>query len=357
MPALPFAAAQVKVADFGHVAGCQIQPHATHVDALWITAPIKIRNAQRGKKLLRRKVGQRHTNLPGQNGRQQLRIAAVVVKAGARCIGHRAVQNKLHPVFIALHGKERLGQVVVQRLDPVNSRGHVQQVRDVDGLFSGIRVGACQTGEEPQHGFINALQLFLVDGDAGECSNNPFGGGIQAMTHAGLERRVIRLCHNLAKPRDNQAVHVIGCAKIHQSSQGFRVHALRFRAACRPLLGRPDDGKGLGECAWHAAKGQYMKGDGGEPAFEVANVHKPPVNQVAPISTIFAYSDSHCFATDITQELRSIANTKTNAKWPKAFCVTPSRFHIQAANTRISSQLEQPPSRSTASQLPFESHP
>ncbi len=180
----PFAAAQVQVAELGHVARLQVQTKPAGGNALRVFAPLLAGNTQRPEQLLRRKVRHGHAGLAGQDGAQQLRVAAAVVEGRARRLRHRAVQHKLHPVRAAQHLEQGVRPLVRQRLLPVQAGGHVEQVLHRHRLFPVVHMGDSAVCKKFQHRAIGARQLALLDGDARQCCHHSLGGRIELVPHA-----------------------------------------------------------------------------------------------------------------------------------------------------------------------------
>ncbi len=85
----PHAAAQVEIADLRHVARMHVEAGAAARDALRVGPPQHVLDAERPEQHLARIVERALAGDLGQDGRQQMAVAAVVVEARARRLRHR----------------------------------------------------------------------------------------------------------------------------------------------------------------------------------------------------------------------------------------------------------------------------
>src|ERR1700730_16242536 len=103
LTSIPNAVAEIKITKLRHVAGLKEEPIAADRDAAGIAPPEDIGNAEMLEQMLSRIVQSALSGELGQNGRQKVWVAAVIVERSAWFRRHRPVEDELLPIGAALH--------------------------------------------------------------------------------------------------------------------------------------------------------------------------------------------------------------------------------------------------------------
>jgi hypothetical protein len=105
--AIPRAVVEVEIAELRHVVGSQIKAAFSVRDVLRIGfAPANARNTQGFEQLVSRKIQRVSSGLLGDQRRQNVRIATVVLEARAGRVRHRLAENKLGDIRSLVHSHD-----------------------------------------------------------------------------------------------------------------------------------------------------------------------------------------------------------------------------------------------------------
>ena len=235
----PLAVPQIEVTDLGHVARQQSEAVAASRDALRVFPPVPGGDPERTEQPGLGVILSTHSRQLGEDRRQKLGIAAVVVEDIPGRIRHRTIEDEFGPVRAAFHF-EKSDRPSVCRFAPIDSRRHVQQVLHRDRLLAIIDVGEIAVGKEVEHRMVRAVEQPVLQRHRRQGADDGLGGRIDDVRNVGAIRRVIRIEHDLAVTRDQQAVKAAAGPVRDQLGQISRIDALLFRRGCLPSPGRPD---------------------------------------------------------------------------------------------------------------------
>ena len=249
LPAVPLAAAPVQLAEFGEVAGGQVQPAEGQLATVRVEQPVAVvLHAEGLVQVLLHEVGDRPAGRTHEQGAQRLGVGGVVLahRAGSD-VGRRRRDEPVEATTPGCHGRTQTGDVgggVAVVLVPACTRRHLQHVLDPHAVVGRAGVDVDVVADR----IVDRADVAVLHGDADQRRHEALGHRPRDPLHVRPAGQPVLLVYHCAVAQDEQRSGV-GDVEELLGVDGGAVEIERRGEFDRVAVGEAVRCRAGGECA------------------------------------------------------------------------------------------------------------